>query len=254
MTAGSLNRVPADRPSEAPATESEHKGPSKQRLVDDGYEPLLEVPKSFSEIYDISNRNRGRGKEKKRGRDGGAEASDVVMSSPSDATSSLAALESGYFKDSSIALDTSAEATVDLFAEVGWLSSADKSDMLEAHRSEHAGQEGMDGDETRVSECCSCAMGCVTLRVCCSCREALRTPPLGTRPREHTRPRATTAAAATVATVTVARATRPCAETAPRPPIRRLGVGARVGEMVGEMVGGPRTPPTEGPRQPGEGR
>jgi hypothetical protein len=58
-----IGDVTQTRPSESKVVASQ------QPLIDDGYEPLSEMPKSFAEIYDISNRNR-RTKDKKRNRGG----------------------------------------------------------------------------------------------------------------------------------------------------------------------------------------
>ena len=88
-------------------------------LVDDDQEPLTEVPKSFAEIYDISNRNRFKNKDKKRKGDGEESLPISVKSSLEGGSAELSAWkgsaelqECGYFKETGATVDTSAEATV----------------------------------------------------------------------------------------------------------------------------------------------
>lgn len=118
-----------------------------ERLVDDGFEALLEVPKSFAEIYDISNRNRVRGKEKKRK---GDETGDAASQSVGEAAGAL--LDScAYFKGSDKPLDASAEATVNMFESMGWVHAADKAAVLEAYRNEQKGYQEAQGDSKGAS-------------------------------------------------------------------------------------------------------
>lgn len=104
---------------------------SQRPFIDDGYEPLSDVPKSFAEIYEISNRNR-RIKDKRRIRERGASVGQDDSSvggsidrtlndgdewkPGSQATFSSAALHGcEYFDESGKPADISAEGTVRLF-------------------------------------------------------------------------------------------------------------------------------------------
>ena len=102
---------------------------SQRKFIDDGYEPLTEVPKSFAEIYEISNRNR-RMKDKRRNRERGGSAGQDDSSvggsidrTPNEGDEWKAGTQSTfssavnlqgceYFDESKRPADTSAEGTV----------------------------------------------------------------------------------------------------------------------------------------------
>jgi hypothetical protein len=143
-------------------------------------DPLLSVPKSFEEIYEISNRNRKRNKERKRQRDGeegdnatictaGTSRSDPagrssvdsgIVSSVSSSFTSQRNFGSMVFDESAYFTSTSArdknlgpEETLDFVASFDWINASQRERELEEHKKTEAQVENnQDGSSSITSK------------------------------------------------------------------------------------------------------